>query len=136
VVKTQQVSTSLKLSETVSVKVILLERGLTVESLAADCRISARSFRNQVAANFPSLRLRLVLEQVLALPIWSTLEDFNSRKELIARCGFDPLRRTTTQLYNYLAVKKIRGRSKTARTRKELTELLMQSALQPKTHKK
>jgi hypothetical protein len=129
-----KVSTSLKLSETVSVKVILLERGLTIEGLAKDCKISARSFRNQVAANFPSLRLRLVLEQVLALPIWSSPEDFNARRELIARCGFDPYRLTTTQLYKYLAVIKIRGRSKTSRTRKELTALL-QSAFQPKTPK-
>ena len=102
----------------------MIDRDMKVEALAKLAGIKAETMSNQLAANFPSRRLRTVVEHVLKLPIWSTVDEFISRQALINRCGFDPFTITTGQLYQRLAALKIRGRAKCGRRREELIALL------------
>ena len=103
----------------------MIQRSLTVEKLAADCGVKRITLLNQIAKSFPSLRLRLVVEKVLNEPIWSSPDEFENRKQLAARCGFNPFLLTAPTLRNHMARMKLRGRSK-ARRKDALIELLQQ----------
>lgn len=89
----------------------MIQRVLSVECLAEKCGIAVVTLRNQMALNFPSRRLRMVVEDVLGLPIWTTLVKFDSRQKLSALCGFDPLTASVPELRKKLSALKIRGRS-------------------------
>jgi hypothetical protein len=101
----------------------MIQRSLTVEKLASDCGVKPITLSNQIAKNFPSRRLRLIVETVLNLPIWSSAAEFESRRLLISRCGFNPFTLTTTELQQRVAGFKIRWRSKN-KTRSALIDLL------------
>jgi hypothetical protein len=125
-------SQSLKSNEARSLKIFMVQRGLTVAGVAASCGVKRVTLSNQLTKNFPSRHFRIVIENVLDKAFWSTPAELDERRQLIARCGFDPYLMTAEQIYQYLGVLKIRGRSKCVRRRKELIAFL-QSTLQPKT---
>jgi hypothetical protein len=60
---------SLKSVQVDALKIKMIERTLTVDSMAAACGVKAITLSNQIAKNFPSRRLRLVVEGVLNLPL-------------------------------------------------------------------
>jgi hypothetical protein len=93
----------------------MIQRALTVEKLADDCGVQRVTLSNQIAKNFPSLRFRLVVEDVLKMSIWSSVAEFESRQSLAAKCGYDPFVLSTTELRHYITKLKIRGRSKNRR---------------------
>ena len=103
---------SLKTAETDRLRICMIQRALTVKKLAAACDVKRITLSNQVAKNFPSLRLRLVVESVLKVPIWSSAADFVRRQQLISSCGFDPFLLPLVDLQQHVAGFKIRGRGK------------------------
>lgn len=110
----------------------MAQRGLTVAALAALCGVASVSLSNQLSNNFAgSRRLRIIVENVLGRPFWSSAAEFKARQRLIERCSFDPETKTAAELSKYLTMHKIR-RSKAGRRRKELIALL-QSTFKPKT---
>ncbi len=117
------VNQSLKTAETDALRICMIQRGLTVEKLAADCGVAPITLRNQIAKNFPSLRLRLVVEGVLNLAIWSGAAGLQVRQQLISNCGFDPFVLSASDLQRHVSGFKIRGRSKD-RTKRALIALL------------
>ena len=121
---------SLKTTETDGLKIILLQRGLTVEGLAKDCGVKEITLRNQLAGNFQSRRMRLVIEGVLTTPIWSSVDSFESRQRLTSRCGFDPFMLTASQLQKRCAGMKLRGRS-LDRRKSALISLVEKHCIQP-----
>jgi hypothetical protein len=75
-------------------------------------RMVRSTISNQIAKNFPSRRLRLLVESVLEQPIWSTWTDFEARQRLARNCGFDPFTATMPQLKFAASALKLRGRSR------------------------
>jgi hypothetical protein len=126
------VKASLKATQTDALKICMIQRGLTVESLALAGGVKQITISNQIAKSFPSRRLRLVMEGVLNLPIWSNMAAFESRQQLASRCGFDPFVLTAWELQQRSAALKIRGRSK-SRCRAALIGLIEKHFIQP-TH--
>ena len=90
----QMAKMSLNSTETHGLKVLMAQRELSVSALAVSCDVESVTLSNQLSKNFPSQRLRLIVEHVLKLPIWSTSADFSVRQHLIACCGFDPYQLT------------------------------------------
>jgi hypothetical protein len=111
----QTMTTSLKTTETDALKILMIQRALTIEKLADDCGVKRVTMSNQIAKNFPSLCLRLVVEDVLKLPIWSSVAEFESRQLLATKCGYDPFALSTMELRQRITKLKIRGRSKNRR---------------------
>jgi hypothetical protein len=106
---------SLKTVETDTLRYWMIRRALTVETLAENCGVKRITLSNQIAKNFPSRRLRLIVEGVLMLPLWSSEAAFKARQCLASRCYFDPFVFTTSQLQQRCSTLKIRGRSKDKR---------------------
>ena len=106
---------SLKSVEVDALKIKMIERALTVDSLAAACGVKSITLSNQIAKSFPSRRLRLMVEKVLNLPLWSSQAEFAGRNELVRRCGFDPFAMNETQLRHRVSALKLRGRSRNRR---------------------
>lgn len=102
---------SLKTAETDALKILMIQRAITTATLAAKSGVSEATLRNQIANNFPSSRLRFVIEAVLNIPIWSSITEFESRIKLAAHCGFDPFIVSVPRIQKALADLKIRGRS-------------------------
>lgn len=90
----------------------MIQRGLTIEHLAAACGVKRVTMSDQIARNFPSRRLRLVAESLLNQPIWSNQADFEARQHLAQRCGLDPFAATVPKLRQLVTVLKLRGRSR------------------------
>jgi len=110
----------------------MAERGLTVAALAALCEVESVSLSNQLSNNFAgSRRLRIIVENVLGRPFWSSAAEFKARQQLIERCSFDPETKTAAELSKFLTIRKIR-RSNSGRRRADLLALL-NSTHQPKT---
>jgi hypothetical protein len=124
--------TSPKSTEIRTLKMLMVQRGLSVSGLAASCEVKPQTLSNQLINGFRSRHLRIVIENVLGQALWSTPGEVEERRQLIARCGRDPYRMTAAQLYHFLGTLEIRGRSKSGRQRKELIALL-QSTFKPKT---
>ena len=103
---------TLKATEIDALKITMIQRALTVERLANDCGVKLTTMSNQITKNFPSLRLRLVVEDVLTIPIWSNVAEFQDRRALATRCGYDPFVLSITELRQRITKLKIRGRSK------------------------
>jgi hypothetical protein len=116
-----------KSAEISILKIAIIRKGLTMETLARGCGVNYSTFRTELSKNMPSKRLRIVIEHVLKTPIWSGSDDFNRRQKLIEHCGFDAYQMSADQLYQYLTVLKIRGRSKGGRRRAALIALLEQT---------
>jgi hypothetical protein len=93
----------------------MIQRGLTVEKLAAACGIKKITLANQIAKNFLSRRLRLIVEKFFNRPIWSGSAEFERRQHLASRCGFDVFVLTLPELRQQVSSLKIRGRSKARR---------------------
>jgi hypothetical protein len=121
-----------KSAATHALKIIMVQRELSVSSLATSCGVKPQTLSNQFVNSFRSRHLRIVVENFLGQAFWSTPEEVEVRRRLIARCGDDPYQMTAAQLYQYLGVLKIRGRSKCVRRRKDLIAFLP-SSFQPKT---
>lgn len=101
----------------------MIRDGLTVENLASACGVTVRTFRNQLSGNFPSRRLRIVLETVTRLDLWSTLAELEARQALISGLGFNPFTLPTRQLWLRLSILKVKGRS-SDRSRPAMIRLL------------
>jgi hypothetical protein len=114
---------SLKSVQVDALKIKMIERALTVDSLAAALGVVSITLSNQIAKNFPSARLRLIVENVLGLPLWSSQAQFDSRQQLARQCGFDPFVIHETKLRRHVAALKLRGRSR-ARRKTALIALL------------
>jgi hypothetical protein len=126
-------ATPQKSAQVREIKILMAQRELTVGVLADLCGVQSDSLTNQLSNNFAGSRhLRILVENALGQAFWSTPAELDERRQLIARCGFDPYLMTAEQLYQYLGVLKIRGRSKCVRRRKDLIAFL-QSSFQPKT---
>jgi hypothetical protein len=116
---------SLKTIETDALTICMIQRGLTVEQFAADCGVKRTSMSNQIAKNFPSTRLRLVVEGILNLAIWSSQAEFESRQRLAGCIGFDPFVLTMPELRQRSAVFYLQGRRKATR-KADLIRLIQQ----------
>lgn len=119
-------NTSLKTAETDALKICMIQRGLTVESLAADCGVKTVTFSNQIAKNFPSRHLRAVVEQKLQTCIWSPPEEFAARGQFVSRNGFDPFVLSVPELQQAARKLKLKGRSRSKRRRAIVALLLQQ----------
>ena len=111
----------------------MIQRGLSVEKLSEVCGVKKITLSNQIAKNFPSRRLRQVVETVLNLSIWSNQDEFVTRQQLTSRCGFNPFVLTAPKLRQRIAELKLRGRSK-ARRKDAMIELLQQRFAITKSH--
>ena len=118
-------SPSLKTAETDALKIYMIQRAVSVEMLAKKCGVSVVTMRNQIAKNFPSLRLRLVVEDVLSNPFWTDISEFESRQRLSSWLGIDPFVLSVPELRKKISQMKIRGRS-ASRKREVLIGLLQQ----------
>jgi len=103
----------------------MIERELTAQRLAIVCGVKKTTMSNQIAKNFPSLRLRLIVESVLNLPIWSSQAEFDKQRQLTSRCGFNPFVLTAPELRQRIRGLKLRGRSK-AKRKDDLIGLMQQ----------
>jgi hypothetical protein len=128
--------TSLKTVETDLLRILLIRHGLSSEQLAVACGVQKITIFNEMAKNFPSLRLRLVVETVLEQAIWSSQAEFDARRHLAQRLGFDAFTIPDWQLRQRVSALKLRGRSK-ARRKGELIALLQSHFPEPsQTHLK
>ena len=116
-------SASQKTPQTDALRILMIQRSLSVEDLAGKCGLEAATLRNQIAANFTSRRLRLVVEGFLGASIWSGVEDFEFRQKFTAQCGFDPFTLSVPGLRQKISALKIRGRSR-SRKKPVLIEML------------
>ena len=116
-------STSLKAPQTDTLRIEMIRRGLSVDGLAALSGISVESMANQLAGNFPSRRMRLVVEKVLNMPMWSGADEFNSRLEFERSAGRDLILLTVPEMKCWAKELKIPRRYK-ATSRSSLISLL------------
>lgn len=114
---------SLKTAETDALRICMIQRDLTVKNLATDCGIAPITLSNQISKNFPSLRLRLIVEDVLKIPIWSSVNEFEHRQKIILQYGFNPVVLSMAKLRQKAANFKIKGRSKCRRKQQFITLL-------------
>jgi lambda repressor-like predicted transcriptional regulator len=114
---------SQKTVETDALRIHLIQRGITVESLALACGLKRTTMSNAIAENVPGRRLRIVLEDVLKLPLWSSLADFEARQQLARLCGYNPALISLIELRQRVSTLKLRGRSR-ARRKTDLIALL------------
>jgi hypothetical protein len=112
----------------------MLQRGLTVEALAADCGVKPVTISNQVAKNFPSRHLRAVVEQKLQACIWSPPEEFAARGQFVSRNGFDPFVLSVPDLQKAARKLKLKGRSRSKRRTDIIALLFQHSAAAPINH--
>jgi hypothetical protein len=117
--------TSFKTNETVSLKILMIQRAVTAEQLADRCGVKKITIYDQTAKNFPSRRLRLLVESALDQPFWSSPVDFAARRQLAATWGFDPFTVPAARLREFAAELKLRGRS-AARRRSDLTAMIQE----------
>jgi hypothetical protein len=109
------VKQSLKSVEVDALKIKMIERALTLDSLAAACGVKSVTLANQIAKSFPSRRLRLVAENALNHPLWSSPAEFENRQQLARQLGFDPFVIHETKLRRAVVALKLRGRSRARR---------------------
>ena len=98
------------------VRVLMIQRAISVKSLAESCGVTARTMANQIAANFPSRRLRGVVETILGVAIWSAPDDFARRQSVARRLGVNLAAASRTALQRHAAGLKISGRANRRRT--------------------
>jgi len=101
-----------KPAETGTLRILMIQRGLTDAALAETLGKSRQTFANEFSKNFTSRRLRLLIEFFFGHAIWSRPEEFASRMELARRCGFDPFTAPILKLRQFAGTLKIRGRSR------------------------
>jgi hypothetical protein len=89
---------------------------------------------NQIAANFPSRRLRGVVETVLGEAIWTEPDDFARRQSLVKRTGMNPSVMSVPEIQRRVAALKIPGRSNRRRT--NLISLIEKHFATPTPNKK
>jgi hypothetical protein len=101
---------SLKTTETDAVRVLMIQRAISVQSLAVACGVTGRTMANQIAANFPSRRLRNVVESIFGVAIWTAPDDFERRKSLVERSGINPFVMDVPTIQRHATAFKIVGR--------------------------
>jgi len=87
----------------------MIIRNLGIAALAEACGVSSTSLSDQFSKDFPSRRLRLVIETVIGMPIWSSREEFDARQALAQRCGFDPFTVPESKVRKYAAGLRVHG---------------------------
>jgi len=92
------------------VRALMIQRAISVQSLAVACGVTARTMANQIAASFPSRRLRCVVENYLGVAVWTTPGEFARRQTLVKNCGVDLIIQTAPKIRQMAESLKIRGR--------------------------
>ena len=77
-----------------------------------------------MAEDFPCLKLRLLIEDTLGLPIWTDAAEFESRRLLTARFGADPFLLNVPELQGRMLKLKIPGIEETRSRRADLMAIL------------
>jgi len=103
------VTASLKADQLDALRIEMIIRNLRMDALAAACGVTRPSLSSQFTANFPSRRMRLVVETVMGMPFWSSREEFGARQTLAQHCGFDPFTVPAAKVREYAARLKVRG---------------------------
>jgi hypothetical protein len=114
---------SLKTAETDALKIALLSRGISVSGLADSVGLKTVTIQNEFSKNFPSRRLRMLVESVLGIPIWTSGADFERRRSLTKKLGFNPFTTSMSGLRQEARRRKLPGRS-LSKSREDLIHLL------------
>ena len=88
---------------------IFKRRGLSRAAVASRAGIKRTTLRQQLAKGFPRQRLRLVMEAIADVPIWSAENDFLRRKALRLRLHFDPYTVPANQLRRQIPGLQLKG---------------------------
>jgi hypothetical protein len=113
---------SLKTAETDTVRALMIQRGISIQCLAVACGVTARTMANQIAASFPSRRLRCIVENYFGVAIWATSEEFAKRRRVISAAGFNPFIQDVPAIQRHVTALKIPGRAN--RLRENLISLI------------